>query len=256
MDISIIGSGNVAWHLAKFFHTNGHRITTIYNRSAATGEQLAAEVSASFASLEEEIDTKSDLLILAIKDDAIEEILTNIRPQQGGIVLHTAGATPMSVLEKFDRYGVIYPPQSLNKEIESNLSEIPFALEGSDIATQDAILQLMQSLAPKSFACDSRQRLALHVAAVFVNNFVNALYQIGYNILEKKNLDFELLRPIILETAKKVQNNLPQDTQTGPAVRNDKKTINRHLELLSDKETTRQIYQQLTSFLVKQDYNT
>lgn len=255
MEISIVGSGNVAWHLAKFFHQNGHRIGTIYNRTMATGQQLAAEVEAGFLPLNGEISSKSDLLILAVKDDVIVETVAKIQPNSGTIVLHTAGATPLSVLDKFDRYGVIYPPQSLSKEVTVNLAEIPFAIEGSDYQVQQHIIQLMQSLAPKSFACDTRQRLTLHVGAVFVNNFVNALYQIGYNLLADAELDFELLRPIILETAKKAQNNIPKDVQTGPASRNDKKTINRHLELLSNNETTKEIYQQLTSFLVKQGYN-
>lgn len=252
MNISFIGSGHVAWRLAKFFKENGHRVEAIYNRTADSGFRLAQEVDAKYISWSAQIKDTSDVLIIAVSDDAIPEVVDHIDTNSKAIVVHTSGATPISVLDKFENFGVIYPPQSLRKEVDSPLTDIPFAVEGSNDEIQQEILHLMQSIAPKSFTCDSQQRLTLHVGAVFVNNFVNALYQIGFDLLKEQKLDFDLLRPIILETALKVQKNNPKDVQTGPAARNDKKTINRHLELLSDMETTKEIYQQLTSFLVKQ----
>lgn len=252
MEISFVGSGNVAWHLAVFLRQHGHSIETIYNRSPDRGRLLAQEIDAKYAPLDVDICPGSDLLIITVSDDAIPKVIDKISAKTKSIVTHTSGAIQMDVLEKFERFGVIYPPQSLNKEISSNLSDIPFAIEGSDRQTQEDILALIHPIATKSFFCDSRQRLTLHTAAVFVNNFVNALYQIGYDLLKQEKLDFELLRPIILETAQKVQKNIPKDVQTGPAARNDTKTINRHLDLLSDNTNTQQIYQQLTSFLINE----
>lgn len=252
MDISIIGSGNIAWHLAKFFYGHGHRIKTIYNRSENHGRALADMASAQFSSTVEGLSAPDvDLLIIAVSDNALAEVIEQIKPAPRNIVVHTSGATPIDILSGFERYGVIYPPQSLNKDIDSLISEIPFAVEGSSDEIGVQLLTLMTTMAPKSFSCNSDQRLALHVGSVFANNFSNALYQMAYEILQHQGLDFELLRPIILETAKKVQNNTPKAVQTGPAFRNDDKTINRHLQFLRYNDTTREIYQQLTSFIIK-----
>src|SRR5690606_32706248 len=169
------------------------------NRTADSGFRLAQEVDAKYISWGAQIKDTSDVLIIAVSDDAIPEVVDHIETNSKTIVVHTSGATPISVLDKFENFGVIYPPQSLRKEVDSPLTDIPFAVEGSNVAIQQEILHLMQSLAPKSFTCDSQQRLTLHVGAVFVNNFVNALYQIGFDLLKEQKLDFDLLRPIILE---------------------------------------------------------
>jgi predicted short-subunit dehydrogenase-like oxidoreductase (DUF2520 family) len=257
MNVSIIGSGNVAWHFAKFFYRRGHRITHIYNRTEQHGRALAAIVDAQFCpNLDNLALSAVDLLVIAVNDDSIPEVVQKLTPEDHTIVVHTSGATPMSILSRCKRYGVIYPPQTIRKDVDSPMAEIPFAIEGSNENVTDILLGIMQEIAPKSFRCNSEQRLALHVASVFANNFSNALYQVAYEMLERQGLDFELLRPIIFETAKNVQNNVPQAVQTGPAARNDKNTINKHLQLLSDNDEVRKIYQQLTSFLIKRRHNT
>src|SRR5690606_9620005 len=198
-------------------------------RTADSGFRLAQEVDAKYISWSAQIKGTSDVLMIAVSDDATPEVVDHIDTNSQAIGVHTSRATQISEVNKDETVGVIYPPQSLRKEVDSPLTDIPFAVEGSNDEIQQEILHLMQSIAPKSFTCDSQQRLTLHVGAVFVNNFVNALYQIGFDLLKEQKLDFDLLRPIILETALKVQKNNPKDVQTGPAARNDKKTINRHL---------------------------
>src|SRR5690606_19843765 len=106
-------------------------------------------------------------------------------------------------------------------------------------------------IAPLSFSCTSHQRLALHISSVFANNFTNALYQISYDILKKANLNFELILPLIRETVEKVQNHIPEQVQTGPAIRNDNKTINTHLQFVSNTKELAKIYQQLTAYISK-----
>lgn len=251
MEVAIIGSGNIASHLAKFFHRNGHRVVQVYNRTVDSGQALADSVSAQFITSLQDL-SAVDLVIIAVSDDVIAEIAEQISPTHEAIIVHTSGATNIKALSRFQRYGVIYPPQSINKHIENQrLADIPFAIEGATDETTNILLTTMQAMAPKSFVCNSEQRLALHVGAVFVNNFSNALYQMAYEILKQKGLDFELLRPLLLETAQKVQNNLPKAVQTGPAARNDNNTINAHLQFLRDNEALTEIYQQLTSFIVK-----
>jgi len=251
MKIIIIGAGNIATHYAKSFHSLRHEIFQIYNRTSANALALADAVSATPVHDIYNLDLNADLYIIAIADNHIQDIVDKLSNTVNGIVIHTSGATPLSILSKFERYGVIYPPQSLNKNIDSNLNEIPFGVEGSDKNVETELLSLTLQISPKAFRCNSQQRLALHIAAVFANNFSNALFSIAYSILEKEDLQFDLIKPIILETAEKVQSNLPQTVQTGPAVRNDLNTINTHLEFLSYSNNLSEIYQTITNFIIK-----
>jgi len=252
MRISFIGSGNVASHLARFFQAHGHEIKQVYNRTAARGHALAEALSTSYIATLVELDTENvDIIFLAVSDDGINEVVEQISEKTKAIVVHTSGATPLDILSRFENYGIIYPPQSINKHIEIDLSSIPFAIEGSSEKIHDFLLDMMQEIAPLSFSCTSHQRLALHISSVFANNFTNALYQISYDILKEANLNFELILPLIRETVEKVQNHIPEQVQTGPAIRNDNKTINTHLQFLSNTKELAKIYQQLTAYISK-----
>lgn len=251
MNIVIIGSGNVAWHFAKFFHSNGHVIRQISSRTSANGNPLADAVFAQYIDNPQNIDRSADLIILAVSDDALSALINQLPDDLECIVAHTSGATSINNLFKFRYHAVIYPPQSLNKDIDTNLSAIPFAIEASDDLTRESILNLMGPIAPRTFYCTSKQRLSLHISSVFINNFSNALYRIAYNIMEQENLPFELAHPIILETAQKALKTAPHLIQTGPAARNDTITINKHLEFLANEEDLKEIYQRLTNLIIK-----
>lgn len=250
MKIVLIGSGNIATHLAKSFFARGHDIRQVYSKTSANANALADVVHASSISTFEDIKTDADLYVVAVRDEAISEITHALPKSLKGMVVHTSGATDLHVLSKFQKYGVIYPPQSINKNVPTDLSMIPFGIEGNDDATIDLLMELMSTISPKSFVCKSDQRLALHISAVLVNNFPNALYQMAFDILKQQNLSFDLLKPIILDTANKVQSHMPKDVQTGPAVRNDMATINKHLHFLSHSEEQRKIYQYLSNFII------
>lgn len=252
MNIVIIGSGNIATHLSKAFQTAGHTISQIYSRTLANATALANVVHTdcvidNFDSL----DQKADLYLIAVSDLAIQQVVDRIPKEIQGIIVHTSGATCIEVLEKFENHGVIYPPQSLNKEIHSDISVIPFGIEANKDSNFKILWELIHKIAPKSFPCNSKQRLALHVSAVISNNFSNLLFSISKQILDQQELDFELLKPIILETAEKVQHNDPYLTQTGPARRGDHNVINKHLEFLSHLPEEKEIYQILTNIIIK-----
>lgn len=251
MKMVIIGAGNIATHYAIAFHTLGHTISQVYNRTLANAEALANVVSAQAIATIAQLDPAADLYIIAVSDAHISSVVAQLPPTIKGIVVHTSGATTAATLQKLTHYGVIYPPQSLTKAVVNDLSQIPFAVEGSSKETAQLLLHLLQEISPRAFICDSRQRLALHVAAVFANNFSNILFDIAQGILSKENLDFELIKPIIMETAEKVQNHAPHAVQTGPAVRNDVNTINTHLQFLSYSNNLSEIYQLLTEFIIK-----
>lgn len=251
MDIVILGTGNVATHYAKAFQSLGHHIIQVYSRTSANADALAEVVFAESIHNLSQISDSADLYIIAVSDQAIKPVIDQLPNQLQGIVVHTSGATPLTILNRFEKSGVIYPPQSLSKNIETDLSAIPFAVEGNTHEVEQMLLQIAQQLSHKSFRCNSQQRITLHIAAVFVNNFSNALYQVAFDLLKRENLDIELIRPIIRETANKVQHQEPGEVQTGPAIRNDMQTIHAHLQFLSQEEHLAQIYQNLTALIIK-----
>lgn len=251
MTIVILGSGNVATHLAKAFNAHGHIVKQIFSKNSANAKALADVIKADSISTLDDLDRDADLYLIAVSDSAIEQIATDMPEVTKGIVVHTSGATAIDILHRFHKNGVIYPAQSINKHVEIDISLIPFGIEANSIESSNILSDLMTPIAPHIFTCDSKQRLALHIAAVLVNNFPNALFNIAKEILERENLNFDLLRPIILETANKVQNHLPAEVQTGPASRNDLGTINKHLQFLSYSNEVSQIYQYLSDLIIK-----
>ncbi len=251
MNLVIIGSGNIATHLAKAWYATGHKIIQVYSPTLANAFALASVVNSQAIDDLRLISKHADVYLIAVSDAAIHQVTQALDPSVEGIVVHTSGATSIEVLQAFKRYGVIYPPQSINKEIDTDLSVIPFGIEADSERTFDTLYSLIVPIAPKAFPCDSSQRLALHLSAVLVNNFSNALFQMAEEILTRENLSFDLLKPIIAETAQKVQQHCPQDTQTGPARRGDLDVINKHLQFLTQYPEESKIYQLLSDFIVK-----
>lgn len=250
MKIVILGSGNVATHVGIAMHNLGHQVLQVYSRNQANAQALADVLDTSAIADVYDIDKTADLYLLAVSDQAIVPLVNLLPKNINGIVVHCSGATDSNVLREFPQHGVIYPPQSIKKNSDSSLQEIPFAIEGNTPSTANTLMKLMERISSKSFFCSSQQRLALHTAAVFANNFTNALFQISYDILQEQNLSFDLLKPIILETANKVQTNTPKGVQTGPALRDDQLTIQKHLQFLSKKPNWLKIYQQLTEEII------
>ncbi|TDS11108.1 Rossmann-like and DUF2520 domain-containing protein [Sphingobacterium paludis] len=246
MKITILGSGNVATHLGKALLEAGHRIVEIYSRNLANAQALASQVGATATDLVTRLRDDADIYLLAVSDQAIETLASQLPVSIRGMVVHCSGATTMDVLASFQRYGVIYPPQSLRKEHDTQMASIAFGIEGNTTETEDALLELVQEFAPKSFRCNSQQRLALHIGAVFANNFTNSLFQISFELLQAHRLPFHLLHPIMQETVEKAIQHEPRSVQTGPAQRDDQTTIDKHLNFISEKPNWVKIYQRLT----------
>ncbi len=235
MDIVLLGSGNVATHFGKALSNAGHRIVQVYSRTNVHAAVLADAVNACAIDDLADIDLTADAYLIAVKDDAIGQVAAELPSTLKGVVAHTAGSVDIAVLAFHTwKHGVIYPVQTFSKAKPVDLSTVPLALEASDEATYAQLAQLVSPLSTRIFSCDSRQRLALHVAAVFACNFSNHLYAIGADILREYALDFDLIRPLILETAQKVMEHPPREVQTGPAIRNDVGTMEKHLKLLED----------------------
>ncbi len=247
MKISIIGAGNVGWHLANRLFEKGHDIDTVYSRNIKNAIALAARVRTKAIDKLEEIKTDSDLYIFAISDNALAEVAEQLPELKNNLVVHTSGATPSSVFkDHFSRYGVFYPLQTFTKEKKVDFDALPLCLYCNNNADFITIKHIGKSICHNIYEVDDKQRSLLHVAAVFVNNFTNYLYTIGEDILQNEKIDFNILKPLILETAQKIQAHPPAQMQTGPAIRRDSKTIQQHLELLEDNPKYKEIYQMMT----------
>lgn len=246
MNIVCIGSGNVATHLAIAFKAMGADILQVWSRDHRNAEILSALTKAKPIQRWEELNRSADFYIIAVKDDAIPEVAKQLAGVKG-IVLHTSGATTMSSLRGAGSgYGVLYPLQTFSKTKAVDLTKVPLCIEGDSPDTLEKISAIAHLLSHQVSVVSSDQRKILHLAAVFACNFSNHLYQISAELLAQHHLHFDLLRPLIMETAEKVQSATPAEVQTGPAIRNDQETMRNHLDLLKDAPELQQMYQMLS----------
>ncbi|MBK6935813.1 MAG: DUF2520 domain-containing protein [Chitinophagaceae bacterium] len=246
MDIVIIGSGNVAAVLGRKFKAAGHHIIQIFSRNAKAASELAYEWDTESTNYKSTISKTADVYIIAISDAAIEEIIIDLK-LPGKVVAHTAASVPKEVLKKVtEHYGVFYPLQSLRKEM-INLPEVPVFFDGSDEKTKQVLGLLAKSISNENVSMvTDEDRVKLHVAAVLVSNFTNHLYCLAEEYCKKEGLDFMQLLPLIEETAMRIKTVLPSQVQTGPAMRNDKETIQKHLAMLEKHPEIKKVYEQLT----------
>ena len=246
MEIVIIGSGNAAAVLGRKFKAAGHHIAQVVSRNAPAASRLAYEWDTESTNYWSLVNKNADLYLIAVSDDAIEEVIANLT-LPGKVVAHTAASVSKDVLKNVSpHYGVFYPLQSLRQET-AGLPDVPVFFDGSDETATRLLKSLAYSIAPgNTRQAGDDTRLKLHVAAVFVNNFVNHLYALAEDYCKKEGLDFNELIPLIKETADRVKEIPPSQTQTGPATRDDEITIQKHLALLKDHIHLTGVYQFMT----------
>ena len=240
--LSIIGSGNVAQHLILAFQkANGVQLVQVMAHRRETVAHLldAAQIVSDVNQLDE-----TDFYIIAVTDESIAEVSNQI-PWHHKLVAHTSGSVAMSALSDHNRKAVFYPLQTFSKNKTVDFKNIPMALESENPDDFKILEKIAKSISDQVFSIDSQQRRALHVAAVFVNNFTNHLYNIGADICKEHQLHFDILKPLIAETTAKIMVLSPSEAQTGPAKRKDQQTIDGHLSLLKD-EKQNAIYTLLT----------
>lgn len=239
--VIIIGAGNVATHLYQCFTKSKQlNVIQVFNRNIQHldfVEDTSKKVS-NITELKE-----ADLYIIAIKDEAIEELIEKFAPKNG-IVAHTSGSQPLEILSKFKNFGVFYPLQTFSKIKPVNFNEVPLCLEANSEDSLEFLKKIAAIVSNQVFEVNSDQRKALHVSAVFVNNFSNHLFTLASDFCKKEELPFDILRPLIKETVDKLETLDPYSAQTGPALRNDKETVSAHLEMLDGNH--KKIYTLLT----------
>jgi predicted short-subunit dehydrogenase-like oxidoreductase (DUF2520 family) len=247
LKIVLLGAGNLATHLSKSLFDANHEIIQIYSRKLNSAEALANKYGCHAISEMNNLNNDADLYIIAVSDHAISEFAKNdffINRK----VLHTSGSVELSVFNpEIKHYGVLYPVQTFSKSRSVEFCKIPICIEASNKEFELFLEKLASQLSVLVYQIDSFQRKRLHLAAVFANNFVNHLYYISKDIISKENLDFNLLLPLIKETASKVFEMDPLLAQTGPALRNDIDSLEKHLELLSSMPEYLDIYKIITN---------
>ena len=251
MRISFIGSGNVATHLALAFYGCGHVVEQVWSRNIDHANLLAARVEAQPVSDLGKLLGNADAYILAIPDDVLFELAGDLR-LGNALLLHTSGATPIEVLKHCStRYGVLWAPQSFVRDAAMDYSELPFCIEGSDPKAEEEIAALAGTVSSHIYRTSLGQRQYLHLAAVFVNNFTNGLYAVAQQVCREQDVPFEILYPIIQTTARKAQWGDVRYQLTGPAVRNDRKTIDAHRRLLAHDRQMLEVYDLMTELVQK-----
>ncbi len=247
MKIAIVGSGNVAFHLAQGLKDSNHQIAYILGRNELIGRALSTHVSADF--FLEVPDQEVDLVLICVNDDNIKDVIAKFPFQQR--IAYTSGTVNLSDLEKElpHEIGVFYPLQSFSKERDVNLFEVPFLIEAKEDDFAKLLFDLAWSLSRSVQYCSSEQRKLYHVAAVFVNNFTNHLLFLGQDFIEKKDLNFDILYPLIQETIQKAMSLSPFEAQTGPARRKDLNTLASQKTLLDTNQ--KEIYEILSKSILK-----
>lgn len=256
-----IGSGNVATHLAKQVAQTSYTIKQIYSRNLNNADNLKKLLGINDIVTVDDlnlIDKEADFYIISVSDNAIESIIHSLPPDLKGIIVHTSGSTDIKIFQNqsgenksLANYGVLYPLQTFSKQKEVNFLTIPFCIEADKLENLEKIRELALNLSPKVLELNSRQRMSLHIAAVFSCNFVNHFYVIAENILSENNLDFELIRPLIRETADKALMHSPAEVQTGPAIRKDYKIIEKHINFLQENKELSKLYIDISNAIIK-----
>lgn len=240
--INIIGLGNVAFHLIQKINTlPNYKLQQVAVRNRENAKDILAsnQIVTQISDLQ-----TADLTIISVSDEAIKQVSEAI-PYQDQLVVHTSGTTSMEVLRTHNRRGVFYPLQTFSKSRKVDFENIPLCIETTNENDGEELKTLAYQMSEKVFMISSEQRKSLHVAAVFVSNFVNHMYSIGNEICEENEVPFEVLHPLIQETAAKIKTLAPLKAQTGPAIRHDEITLKTHQEFLKN-ETYKNIYKTIT----------
>ena len=253
MDISFIGSGNLAWHLAPALDNTGYGVREVYSLNPRNAEALVKRLyNARVRQSLDFSDSNSRIFVIAVSDDVIADIVQEIVLPDDAMLLHTSGSQPLSILAyaATSKIGVFYPLQTFTKNRKVDFANIPLFIESEDDVTEKVMLHMAKAICPKVHRISSAERQALHVAAVFASNFTNHMLTISGDILSASKGDFEWLKPLVAEAINKSLILGPENAQTGPARRGDLETLDRHVALLSSDEEVAEIYRLISQHIV------
>lgn len=248
MRIVMIGAGNLATNLGKALQNAGHDIVQVYSHTWDHAQQLATLIGGAATNNLNEVVDNADVYIFSIKDSALGEVVPQVTKDKADkLMIHTAGSMPMNLFEGMAlHYGVFYPMQTFSKNRDVDFKVIPCFIEGNDDFSRNTIKGIAESISDRVYELSSADRRYLHLAAVWACNFTNQCYQVSADILSKHGIPFDVMLPLIDETAAKVHDMAPIDAQTGPAVRFDENVIREQSALMRDNPILKDIYERLS----------
>lgn len=250
MKITMIGAGNVATHMTQALSDAGHTILQVWSRTPAHAAALAERVGAAPVTRLSDIFPHAGLYLFSVKDDALSEVIDRM-PATDGVWAHTAGSLPMEIFSsRKANHGVLYPLQTFSRQRGLSFGGIPLFIEGSNPETIAVLEEVASTLSGSVYRMPDEKRKKLHLAAVFACNFVNHLYALSAELIRQEDIPFEVLLPLITETAAKVKEMAPMEAQTGPAVRNDKTVMRQQMEWIDDLHI-RELYRLLSESIVR-----
>jgi predicted short-subunit dehydrogenase-like oxidoreductase (DUF2520 family) len=239
---AVIGTGNIAYHMLRGFRSLNIENVVVWGRNSDKCEILASKFGYNAVENIGDIDSSTSLCIICVSDEAISFIVDKLK-NLNGIVCHTSGSTSMdAVAEVFPHAGVLWPLQTLSAHYDIPFQNIPLCIEASDAESRKLLLSFSEQLTGKYFEATSDQRLLLHIAAVMMSNFSNHLATLAKSLLHGQQLSFDMMKPLIKETAEKLQRLDPVDAQTGPSSRNDIKTEEKHIKRLDNTKKIQELY--------------
>lgn len=246
--IVLIGAGNVATHLGLALQAKGCEIVQVYSRTEESASELAEHLQVPYTISLVEVSVDADLYIVAVKDAVLQDVIPSlVKGREDALFVHTAGSIPMDVWKtSARRYGVLYPMQTFSKLRKVDFTSVSFFVEASGCEELVLLKELAMSLSPKVYEANSEQRRYLHLAAVFACNFTNHMYALSASLLEKQGLPFDAMLPLIDETARKVHELPPAQAQTGPAIRRDENVMDKHLAMLLEEPSMKEIYEKIS----------
>lgn len=251
--VIFIGAGNVSTSLAYAFSNAGWSIVQVYSRTIDSAATLAKLYNSIAISNLSEIERFADLYIIAVPDSSISEIIDSI-PSVNGVVAHTSGSTPLSVLSKLKSrsIGVFYPFQTFSRSRIVDLSNVPIFVEAGSDDVLNFLTAVGNELSHNVSYLNSEKRLLLHLSGVFACNFTNHILALTYRLANENGIDFKVLQPLVAETVVKAFTTNPKDVQTGPAIRNDIVTMEKHSAVLGNlDEQLQRIYNELSLSIQK-----
>ena len=247
MKIVLIGAGNLATHLGKALHAAGHDMVQVFSRTMQSAETLASLLDAEPLTDMAQVRDDADVYIFSVKDSALEQLISQLCGGEKKVFLHTAGSMPMSVFRgKALHYGVLYPMQTFSKQREVDFSIIPCFIEANDEFALKQIEGLAGQISHRVYQLSSENRKYLHLSAVFACNFANHCYAASQELLQQHGIPFDVMLPLIDETAAKVHGMTPKEAQTGPAVRYDENVIGKQIQLLENQPYFQKIYDSMS----------
>ena len=232
MKIVIIGSGNVAYHLAKAFTQNNIEVSQIFGRNAIELKKISEEFNISFSTEKLE---EADFYLISVSDSSVEQVSDLIK-NENALVAHTSGSLPLEILKGNYRKASFYPLQTFSKTKNLDYSKIPFFIEAENQIDEKSLFELASLISDNVETSDYEKRKYIHLTAVFACNFVNHLFARAKEISDSQDLDFNYFIPLIDETVEKIHHLEPKSAQTGPAVRGDERILKLHEELITNDE--------------------